>query len=297
VKKGTLIISLAAVLILLVLIGRFYISDADFNLDNPSWNGFSQLSGMSSRPLYDIGSLDSLGAGDTLLIASPALNYSSAEAGTVSAFMQRGGRVVVMDDFGSVNSLLNGMGSPITINPIPVCDYENYHINHSFPIIKSFNPAAETANVSQLILNHPASVNVSGSAYSLASTSSRGWLDYNDNSRLDGREVMGTYDVAALAPYGSGQLIVVSDPDLCINGMLDLGDNRVFLTNILNGNLWVDSGHGRDVTPLGAVYYGLKYDLTVQVSIVLLLFAGCYALVNRRPIMGYVKRLIGRGDR
>jgi hypothetical protein len=293
-RKSTLIIALASAIVLLVLIGRFYISEADFNLGNPSWNGFSQLSGMSSRPLYSMSELDGLGAGDTLLIVSPGINYTPAEAGTVAKFLQSGGSVIVMDDFGEANSLLDALNSPITIYNVPVAEYENYHINHSLPVIKSFNPSAETANVSQLIMNHPASVNASGAAYVLASTSNRAWLDANNNGRLDGQEVMGTYDVAAIAEYGNGRLIVISDPDLCINSMLDLGDNRIFLSNILRGDIWIDVSHGRDLTPLGEVYYGMKYDPKMQISIVLLIFAGSYAYVCRRPLAGCVKRLMGR---
>jgi hypothetical protein len=100
--------------------------------------------------------------------------------------------------------------------------------------------------------------------------------------------------VAAIAQYGNGRLIVISDPDLCINSMLDLGDNRIFLSNILRGDIWIDVSHGRGLTPLGAVYYGVKYDPRVQISIVLLIFAGSYAYVCRRPLAGYVKRLMGR---
>jgi hypothetical protein len=212
----------------------------------------------------------------------------------VAKFLEGGGNVVVMDDFGKASSLLEAINSPITIYQVPLAEYENYHTNHSLPIIKKFNPAAETANVSQLVLNHPVPVNVSGAAYVLASTSNRAWLDANDNGILDGKEVMGTYDVAAITMYGNGRLIVVGDPDLSINSMLDKGDNRAFLSNILKGNVLLDVSHGRGLTPLGTVYYEVKYDPIVQLLIVVLLFAICYVFVSRRSLIGRIQKLIGR---
>jgi hypothetical protein len=293
-RRTTFIITAVAVVVLLVFIVRFYYSEADFALENPSWNGFSRLSGTSLRPLYASSDTVSLGSSDTLLIASPARDYTQEESNYVYSFLQRGGKVVIMDDFGGANSLLGAIGSPITINPVPLCEYEYYHINHSFPSIKYLSPSNEMANVDELVCNHPASLNVSGSAYVLAHTSAWSWLDYNDNSWIDGPEKMGTYNVVARADYGNGQLLVISDPDLFINGMVDMGDNQAFMGNILKGNAWVDVGHGRYLTTVGTVYYAVKYDLRVQAAIVLLLFAAGYAYVQRHDLAGYLQGFVIR---
>jgi hypothetical protein len=268
-KKTTLLIAIVAIIVMLIFVGKLYYSEADFTLENPSWNGFSRLSGVDLQPLYSTADLADLGLSDTLLIVSPIREYTQEESDSVSSFLQRGGKVVVMDDFGNANSLLESIGSPITINPTPLCEYENYHVNHTFPIVKDISQSDEMANVSQLMLNHPSSLNVSGSAYALAQTSARGWLDVNDNSRMDGLEKMGRYTVVARASYDNGQLLVISDPDIFINSMIDLGDNQAFMGNIFKGNVWVDVGHGRSLTPVGAIYYAAKYDILAQISIIL----------------------------
>jgi hypothetical protein len=229
--------------------------------------------------------LSSFGPSDTLLIASPTRNYTLEESNSVASFLKSGGKVVVMDDFGNANSLLEGIGSPITINATPLCEYEYYHVNHTFPIISYLNPSDDMANVSSIILNHPASLDVSPGAYELAQTSGRGWLDINDNSRIDGREKMGRFVVIAKANIDNGQLIVISDPDVFINSMIDLGDNQIFMGNIFNGNVWIDVGHGRSLTLFGAVYYTVKYDVKAQAALIMLLVLSGYAYIQRRDIL------------
>jgi Domain of unknown function (DUF4350) len=288
-RRSTLIVIVVAVVVVLALAARFYISEADFNMENPSWNGLNHLTGVSMKPLYDTSALAGLGTVHTLLVVSPTREYTAQESSQVASFLQSGGRVVVLDDFGKADSLLRAIGSPITVYGVPLCDYENYHVNHSLPVVNSFNPAVETANVSELVLNHPASLNVSGGGYVLARTSSKAWLDYNDNSRLDGEEKMGIYTVAARASLGGGELIVVSDPDIGINGMVELGDNSAFLSGILQGDVLLDVAHGRDLTPLGHLYYALKYEPAVQAFLVLLLLGVCYLFVRRKDVVGLIR--------
>lgn len=294
-RKTTLLVTAVAIIILLVFAGRLYFSEADFILENPSWNGYSSVSGADLLPIYDIADLSGLGASDTLLVVSPTENYTQEESDMVYTFLQKGGTVIVMDDFGKANSLLEGIDSPITIYSEPLCEYENYYKNHTFPIVSNINPSDEMANVSKLTFNHPALLNVSGSAYTLAYTSSRAWIDYNDNGMLDGQEKLGTYTVVARADYGNGRLLVISDPDLFINSMINMEDNRVFMDNIFKGTVWIDVGHGRGLTPIGSVYYMIKYDLKVQISIILLLIAGGYAYLRRRDILDHIRGLVARG--
>jgi hypothetical protein len=291
-KKATLLVTAVVLMVVVVFIGRLYYSEADFTLENPAWNGFSRLSGVHLQPIYNIKDLSGLGSTDTLLIVSPVSNYSAEESSSVAAYMEGGGNVIVMDDFGKANILLESIDSPVTINPTPLCEYEYYYTNHSFPIINNLNPSEEMANVSELIMNHPSSLNVSGSAYGLAQTSSRGWLDVNDNSRMDGMEKMGRYTVVARTSYGNGELLVISDPDVFINSMVELGDNQVFMGNIFSGNVWIDVGHGRSLTTVGAIYYAAKYDIIVQALLIILVVLGGFAVIRRNGIMDYIRGLV-----
>ncbi len=284
-RKATLLLVALAILLLILGSARFYFSEADYTLENYGWNGLSQLSSCV-KPLYSIADLPVPGSGNTLLIISPATNFSPDESEHVLSFMQSGGKVVVMDDFGKANSLLNGINSPVTINPVLLCQQDDYYKNQSFPIAENISPSVYSDKVTKLVLNYPASLLVTDNAQVLASSSQTGWLD-NRNITLDANEQMGAYPVMARAPYGDGALLVVSDPDVLVNSMLDKGDNRAFLSNILDGTVWVDASHGRSVTPLGRLFYIVKYSLPAQASLALLILLGCFGLI----------RLLRRGKR
>jgi hypothetical protein len=288
-KKSTMLVGLAALFVLLLLAGRFFLSEADFSMTNPSWNGMygiSQDAGV--RPLYDISGLSAVDDNDTLLVVSPTRNYTFDESLTVASFLRRGGRVVVADDFGRANSLLDAIEAPIEVNRAPLCQYENYYVNQSFPVITDITRTPYSPNAGELVLNHPAALNVSGDASVLAASSGDAWLDADDDNRLDNGERMGRYPVVACYAFGAGELIVVSDPDLFINSMLDKGDNGAFMRGLVKGDVWMDASHGRDVTPLGFIYYLIKFDILAQAGALALILAACLALLKRNAILRYL---------
>lgn len=287
-KTRTLLLSGLAVLIILLVLGRFYFSEQDFNLQNSDWNGLSRLASATQlTPLYSTDALAGSGSGKTLLIIGPKNNFTMAESTQVLAFLHSGGKVVVADDFGSADSLLDAIGSPIRIDPVLMCQYENYYVNQTFPIITNIT-APNMRNVRQLVLNHPASLNVTESTEVIASTSDKAWLDYNGNLSLDSGERMGVYPVAALASYAGGQLLVVSDPDLFVNSMQDKGDNAVFVSDVFTGPVMVDVSHGMGVTPMGSVYYLIKLNPWAQALTAGLIVCILLAFMARSEIFTFL---------
>lgn len=285
-KTRTMLLAGLVFLIILLVLGRFYFSEEDFNLQNTDWNGLSHMASSAQvMPLYSTAGLAGPGSGRTLLIVSPGNNFTEAESSQVLTFLRGGGRVVVADDFGNADSLLDSIGSPITIDPIPLYQYENYYVNRTFPIVTNISSSPYTRNVRQLVLDHPASLNVSGNAEVLISSSDKAWLDYNGNMSLDNDERMGTYPVVARSGYAGGELIVVSDPDIFINSMLDKGDNTAFMADVLTGPVLVDVSHGMGVTPVGSLYYTVKLNLWAQVLATALILCGFIAFVVRGKII------------
>lgn len=287
-KTRTLLLTGLAILLVLLFMGRFYFSEADYNLQNTDWNGLSHLASATHvTPLYSTASLAGPGSGRTLMIVNPTNSFTKAESTQILAFMHSGGKVVVADDFGNADSLLNDIGSPITIDPVLLCQYENYYVNQTFPIITNISsPYAQ--NVRQLVLNHPASLNVTGDVEVLASSSDRSWLDYNGNLLLDSNEQMGTYPVAARTTYAGGELIVISDPDIFVNSMLDKGDNAAFMSDVFTGQVAVDVSHGMDVTPVGSVYYVVLLNWWAQALVVVLILCGLFGFMARKELFTFI---------
>lgn len=288
-KKTSILILVIAVFLLALVAGRFYLTQQDMGLSNPYWNGLYHLSG-DTRPLYDIGSLSGSGANTTLLVISPRSNYTVPECAAIESFMVRGGSVVVMDDYGNANSLLSGMGSPILLNQVPLCQDIDFYMRPSFPILKDIMPSPMTANVSSLVCDHPVSLSLTSNATPLASTTNFGWLDYNDNGLLDKNEPTGIYPVAAEARYGRGMLTVIGDPDILINSMQDKGDDSVLASNIpMSGVIYVDAAHGQSIPPLAQLYYLVKFNLVAQLACVLAIMLLAYLYYKRHDLYRLVR--------
>ena len=291
-----LIVLVAMVIVIILLIGRFNFSEADFSLYNPAWNGMTEFSGNSSvHLLYSISDLSGAGEKNTLLIVSPLSNFSEDESGHALSFMQRGGTIIVMDDFGMANTLLENISSPITLYQAPLCDDNYYYKRQSFPVINSISQMGLTSNVSELVLNHPATLNITGNATVMALTSPLGWVDSNANLMIDRDEVYGRYPVMARTSFGEGTLYVVSDPDIIVNIMIYKGNNSVFASNIMNsGTVYMDVSHGQKIPPLATVFYIIKYDLVAQLLCSLLIALIGYAMYKRtsikRSILGPEKK-------
>jgi hypothetical protein len=281
-RTGTKIILGAAVLALVLIAGKFFLSEVSFSPANPSWDGASCVMTGATRPLY---SFDGLPPGDgrsTLLIVGPTVNYTPADASRVGAFLQQGGRVVVMDDFGTANDLLRNISAPITIQPTALCQDLEYYKKPSFPIVHGIGNSSLTANVGQLVFNHPAPLQVTGDAEVLARTTIMGWLDVDGQGSVSGNEQFSSYPLVARAAYGSGELFVAGDADLAINAMQGQGDDGVLIGNILqSGTVYLDVGHGQQVPPLAWLYYTVKYNIVAQILFALLIFILGYAYVVR----------------
>ena len=288
-KKITLLLVIIALVVLALLAGQFYFSQQDMGLSNPYWNGMSQVGG-DIKPLYNVSALSGAGAGTTFLVLSPQENFTAAESSEVRSFMERGGITVVMDDYGDANSLLQNIGSPITLDQVPLCQDRDYYLTPSFPIITDINPSLVTANVSSIVFDHPVSLNVTGNVSVIASTSQLAWLDLNDNGLLDKNEPSGGYTVAAQANYSNGQLIVIGDPDILINSMQDKGDNRVLASDLVNtGIVYVDASHGQSVPMLAAMLFTIKYNIFAQLLCVLFILLLAYLYYRRHDIIGMIK--------
>jgi hypothetical protein len=230
--------------------------------------------------LYDFDGLPAGDSGSTLLIMGPSVNYAPDDVSRVRAFLREGGRVVVMDDFGTAGGLLRDIDSPITIIHLALCQDVDYYMKPSFPVVSDINNSSLTANVGQLVFNHPAPLQVTGDAEVLARTTSIGWLDIDDNGGVSSGERFDSYPMIARASIGAGELFVFDDADLAINAMQGLGDNSVLTGNIQrSGAVYLDVGHGQQMPPLSRLYYAVKYDLFAQILLISIIFILGYAYV------------------
>lgn len=185
----------------------------DFSPTGTEWNGLSELSviaeeeGLSLEVVdrLDVGTLDRTAA---VLVIAPT-NEPSIDG--LSALLRSGARIAIADDFGASDALLTAFH--IDRHPPPPHRATALRGNEALLIARPRGPHALSARVDALVTNHPQAIH---------------------HEELEPIFAFGESDALVLAgAVGTGRLVVVSDPSVLINNMLELGGNRRFAANLL----------------------------------------------------------------
>ncbi len=223
-----------AILLLSCAIIWFYPPTGDYRVDNPSWNGFSKLN--SETGAVALGSLEDLpstGRGTTLVLV-PYEQMSNQELLKLGSYVNSGGTVVVLDDYGFGNQVLGSLGLQARFSGQSLLDPLYNYKNKWFPEISDFAVNSQNVTVNSVVLNHASYLSSNEGMEVVAYSSSFSFVDVNGDEIWDSNEPAGAQPVAAYAKLGSGFVVAVSDPSLAINGMIDLADNLQFINKILS---------------------------------------------------------------
>ncbi len=245
---NALTIVLALVLVVSVSAIWFNSSVQDFMDANTNWNGiqdfYRQFDITSTTRLSDLNEVTRAGT----LVVIPYLPYAEHEIDGLDAFVRRGGTILMMDDFGFGNTLLERFGietrfsSELLLDPL-FCDR-----NPLLPRVSIFDGEISERGISLVTLNRATSLAGAEDEHVLAWSSPSSYLDVNRNGVQDAEEPKGSMALAAAYTLGEGTLVLVSDPSLAINTMLTRGDNEAFLGYLLSlgnstGDVLLDRSH------------------------------------------------------
>jgi len=202
--------------------------DADYALEGDAWNSVSRLMQiardrelrMDAPARLDVGILQ---PGDSLLILHPR---EAPPASGITAFLRAGGRVALADDFGAGDTLLDvfqiDRGAP---RPELASRMRG---NPELLLARPRGRHRLTEGVAALASNHPAMVH------------HRELAPIFELSEGEALVLAGA--------VGSGRLVVLSDPSVLIDNMLELRDNRRFAENLLT---YLDDGRGGTLYVIG----------------------------------------------
>jgi hypothetical protein len=231
----------------LILAIWFIPINEDFRVENPFWNGIKDTSTRyHMQPLDSLADLPFLSNGITC-ITIPYLSYAPAELELLNRFISSGGRLVLADDYGHGNQVLEylGLGARFTGQALldPLVNYKNKYL----PRIVNFQTDPLTSHTVNLVFNHGASLIGVDAADIIAQSSPFSFLDYNNNGLWDDTEPRGSLPVISRHNLGNGQVILIADPSLFINGMDEIEDNAQFVQNIsaTTNLLYIDQSHLR----------------------------------------------------
>ncbi len=225
-----------------------YPSSTDFAASNPYWNGFSSVTKeFEITALSSIELLPTPAAG-TGLIVIPYLAPSPADLDAFKRYIDEGGALLVLDDFGFGNAVLERLGVRARFSGQLLHDPLFTFKSPRLPRIADFPPSPVSEGVDNLILNHATVILGTDGMTVLAWSSPVSSLDTTKDGRREGGEPHGPFVVAATGHLGTGQLILVSDPSILLNSMLDLADNRHFVRNLFQmvgaeAQIYLDEAH------------------------------------------------------
>lgn len=207
---------------------------------NSDWQGASDLrttadeSGVSSEIVTEMDRYRAVDANDSVAFVLAPESRSASDRATLRSFVQQGGRLVVAtSDPESGNELLSGLGTDVrVVGPTLRDDVESLH-GPGFPMVSSTANHSAVRNTTGLALNFGTALTVDGAARPIANSSSFSYLDEDGNEAPSDGESLESRPVIASQSMGSGEVIVVSDPSVFINAMLDHDPNRNFVANLV----------------------------------------------------------------
>jgi hypothetical protein len=238
--RSLLFIGLAVVLVSSWLCVVLYPSLQNFMPGNLYWNGVSGFAGRFNAGVSPVAAGPGPDPAAQATIVVPYTAFSDTDLTQLVDFVNNGGTLLVMDDFGYGNQVLHALGLGMVFAGTPLLDpYINYR-NQFFPIITDFSPELKNAGIKQVVLNHATALSFTGNDTGrydiLARSADTSFKDFNGNGVWDPGEPKGPFPVAALTPVGNGTVIAVSDPSIIINSMAGMRDNEKFVAQLVSAS-------------------------------------------------------------
>jgi len=244
------LLPLLSFIILLLLVGLvwFFPSTGDFRADNPFWNGVSEFSDefdIVAVDSYDNLPVDPIG---TAFVVVPYEEFSVSELEEITDYVSLGGTLLILDDFGFGNQLLDYFGVDARFSGDYLLDPLFNYKNGFFPKITDFESSLLVSNVSSVVFNHCSFLSNVSDVSVIAYSSSFSFVDGNENGKWDDGEVEGAFPVVGFGGLDKGVVVFVSDPSMIINGMIGLDDNLVFVGDLVEMKssspvVYVDQSH------------------------------------------------------
>jgi hypothetical protein len=209
------------------------------------WNGVSDFSREFKADNIDSVARVAEVPQDSVLVSIPYLGYTPDELAVINRFVDNGGTLLLMDDFGYGNSVLSYLDIKARFTSSLLLDPLFCYKNASMPRITDFS--AKIGGVNEVVLNHATTLTNVADTDVIAWSSSSSFLDLNENGSWDQSEPKGPFPVAGKFGLGRGTVAIVGDPSIAINAMVDRDDNYAFVNylagDIANRTIMIDRSH------------------------------------------------------
>lgn len=220
---------------------------ADFRAQNPFWNGLEDFGErFEAIPLSSLEELPQA-PGGTVLVVIPYLEPNDRDLQALQAYVEGGGTLVLADDYGFGNVVLEALGVGARFSGTPLLDPLFNYRDRWFPLVTELAPSPFTHEVSSLALNYATALEGDDLTV-IGRSSSFSYLDQNGNENADDGEPVGPLPTVGQVQMGEGLLVLLADPSVFINSMLKAEDNLRFLENVFQSagpepTVFLDQAH------------------------------------------------------
>ena len=305
-KLSYALIAAIVIVALLISVPILNTTKEDFSTYNTAWNGASDAKTLASSDGYTTSSVLALSEIGTsghgvlfMLNPNSSVGFSASDASTLQSFVRNGGVLVLANNFGNGNAVLSGLGvlGEARFNGSLLEDNVSKGVDAALPLITDVTASGLTAGVHELYFNYGTALDVSGTNVTvLARSAPTSYLLAPGGGNATVNATTGAHPVLATLDYGNGRIVLLSDPSVFSNDMLDQADNQQLLTsmfaNLTGGNTAVpimfDESHFASPPVFSLLYDRINADDTVKYTVVVLLSAvfvigiNATALVRRR---------------
>jgi hypothetical protein len=214
--------------------------DDPYSTLNTGWDG---ASGLAKRGFLAVNEnlemMSSLTNGsEVLLVLGPSRQFSRIEADSIESFVRQGGLLVVADNFGSSNSLLDLLRLPVRLDGRLLIDPLFYRKQPAFPVVSDFSPSELSTGLGALVLDYATVLNITTSdgVNVLARSSPFSFLDSNKDGKKNPEEPSGPFPILAELSLGQGAIVLFASPASFANGLINEESNSVLVENIVGGH-------------------------------------------------------------
>lgn len=272
-------------------------SSASFGSYNPDWDGSRSLRLLAQSEAETTLARSTAAYQErpanrtTAIILSPQTEYSPSDISNLESFLNEGGTIVIAGDFGEqANRLLSGIGVKSRIDGRLVRDEQVYFRSPALPVANNISQPLNE-HVSSLTLNHGTVIDPGQNASVLARTSGYSYLDVNGNGELDETETLSSHPVVVSESVGNGSVMVVSDPSIFINTMLDREGNTAFATYLVtqSDHILLDYSHSTSPPLAALIVLILQESWLLQVLLGGLLLLGIAVVTESDGIGAWIR--------
>ncbi|WP_459201898.1 DUF4350 domain-containing protein [Methanococcus sp. CF] len=254
-------------------------SFSEYSSFNTDWNGCSNFtkqlydSKITITPIYSPYDNYNFDKNGVLFIIGPRLDFTDYEVKKIHDFVKSGNTLVVADDFGTANQILEKLNISDKFTKNRLNDI--FYISNENLIEYS---VSENYGGGYLVTDIP------------TYTSKEGVITASNFST---KSNLATLPLISEINYENGKIILIADPDIFINGLYEYNQNflKNFIEKLNPNQVYIDEIHHKDFEYSISIFY-IGKTVSKELVLGILLIVICLSQLNKKLYITAIKKLI-----